>query len=144
MSPEQSTLLANLLSEYSDVFAEDEFDLGSFTSIEHTIDTGDAKPIKQGIRRTPACFVGEEEDVGRWRYSTLPNGASTPVLIRKLDNTVRWCFDYRALNNLTVKGTFPLLLVEDCLDSLSGNVWFSKLDANSAYWQVRIKPEYRK
>jgi len=47
LSAEQSTRLANLLSEYSDVFAEDEFDLGNFTSIEHTIDTADAKPINK-------------------------------------------------------------------------------------------------
>jgi hypothetical protein len=32
-------------------------------------------------------------------------------------------------------------LVDECLDTLAGNVWYSKLDANSAYWQVKIKPE---
>ena len=138
------------MSEYSDVFAEDEFDLGNFTCIEHTIDTGDAKPIKQGIRRTPAWFAGEEEahlkkmlDAGVIQES-ISEWASAPVLIRKRDGTVMWCIDYRALTNVTVKDTFPLPLVEDCLDSLSGNVCFSKLDANSAYWQVRIKPEDRK
>ena len=38
---------------------------------------------------------------------------------------------------------FPLPLVEECLDTLAGNIWYSKLDANSAYWQVKIKPEDR-
>ena len=37
--------------------------------------------------------------------------------------------------------SFPLPLVDECLDTLPGNVWYSKLDANSAYWQVKIKPE---
>ena len=46
-----------------------------------------------------------------------------------------------ALNALTTKDVFPLPLVEECLDTLAGNVWYSKLDANSAYWQVKIKPE---
>jgi hypothetical protein len=31
--------------------------------------------------------------------------------------------------------------VDECLDTLAGNVWYSKLDANSTYWQVKIKPE---
>ncbi|MBV2113414.1 MAG: DDE-type integrase/transposase/recombinase [Candidatus Thiodiazotropha sp. (ex Ctena orbiculata)] len=48
------------------------------------------------------------------------------------------------MNNLTVKDTFPLPIIEDCLDTLAGNVWFSKLDANSAYWQVLINPKDRK
>ena len=67
--------------------------------------------------------------------------ASAPVLIRKRCGSVRWCVDYRALNALTIKDVFPLPLVDECLDTLAGNVWYSKLDANSAYWQVKIKPE---
>jgi transposase InsO family protein len=70
--------------------------------------------------------------------------ASAPVLVRKRDGKVRWCIDYRALNSVTVKDVFPLPLVEDCLDTLAGNIWFSKLDANSAYWQVRINEKDRK
>jgi hypothetical protein len=69
--------------------------------------------------------------------------ASAPVLIRKRCGSVRWCVDYRALNALTTKEGFPLPLVDECLDTLAGNVWYSKLDANSAYWQVKIKPEDR-
>ncbi len=43
------------------MFAKNEFDLGSFTSLEHDIDTENARPVKQIMRRTPACFAGEEE-----------------------------------------------------------------------------------
>ena len=45
---------------------------------------------------------------------------------------------------MTVKNTFPLPIIEVCLDTLAGNVWFSKLDANSAYWQVLVNPEETK
>ena len=126
-----------------------DFDLGNFTAIEHAIDTKDAKPIKQHMRRNPACFVEEEShlkkmlDAGVIKES-VSEWASSPVLIRKRDGSVRWCIDYRALNDVTVKDTFPLPLVEDCLDTLAGNIWFSKLDANSAYWQVQVKEEDRK
>jgi hypothetical protein len=49
------------LSEYSDVIAHDDLDLGNFTELEHAIDTGTAKPEKQRMPITPACFVDEEE-----------------------------------------------------------------------------------
>ena len=151
LNAEEQVQLADLLIEYEDVFAQSEFDLGNFSDIVHTIDTGSSKPVKQRMRRTPACFVGEEEahldkmikagviqpSVSEW--------ASAPVLVRKRDGTVRWCVDYRALNSVTTKDVFPLPLVEDCLDTLAGNKWFSKLDANSAYWQVKIsEPDQKK
>ena len=55
--------------------------------------------------------------------------SSALVLVRKRDGTIRWCVDYRALNSVTTKDVFPLPLVDDCLDTLAGNSWFSKLDA---------------
>jgi hypothetical protein len=99
----------------------------------------------QRIRHTPLGFAGEEEDqlkkmlnAGVIRPS-VSEWASASVLIRKRCGSVRWCVDYRALNALTIKDVFPLPLVDECLDTLAGNVWYSKLDANSAYWQVKIK-----
>ena len=70
--------------------------------------------------------------------------ASPPVLVRKRDGGVRWCIDYRKLNTVTRKDVYPLPNIDECLDTLSGNTWFSKLDANSAYWQVKIREEDRK
>ena len=95
-------------------------------------------------------FVDEEEahlqkmlDAGVIQPS-ISERASAPVLIRKRDGGVRWCIDYRALNLVAVKYVFPLPLIEECLDTLAGNIWYSKFDANSSYWQVGIKPEDRK
>ena len=47
--------------EYEDVFAKHEFDLGNFTGIQHNIDTGKAKPVKQRMRRTPVCYAEGED-----------------------------------------------------------------------------------
>lgn len=141
----QRTLLMDLLEEYKDVFAQNEFDLGSFTDIEHSIDTGFAPPIKQRMRRTPLDFVQVEEnhlqtmlEAGIIKQSNS-EWASLPVLVRKKDGKVRWCIDYRKLNSVTKKDVYPLPLIEECIDTLSGNEWFSKLDANSAYYQIKVK-----
>ena len=56
----QKSEVKRLLSEYSDVFAQDDLDLGNFTELEHAIDMGTAKPVKLRMRRTPAWFVDEE------------------------------------------------------------------------------------
>lgn len=50
-----------LITQYSDVFADSDLDLGEFTGIEYHIETGEAWPVKQLMRRTPAVFQGEEE-----------------------------------------------------------------------------------
>ena len=46
---------------FQDVFAKTEFDLCHLNEIEHSTDTGQSRPIKQRMRRTPACFASEEE-----------------------------------------------------------------------------------
>ena len=147
LNEQEQTQLSELLCEFEDVFAKSEFDLGKFNTIQHGIDTGTNRPVKQRIRRTPLGFAGEEEaqlkkmlSAGVIRQS-VSEWTVAPVLIRKRCGSVRWCVDYRALNALTIKDVFPLPLVDECLDTLAGNVWYSKLDANSAYWQVKIKPE---
>ena len=43
------------------MFAKSEFDLRKFNTIQHGIDTGTNRPVKQRIRRTPLGFAGEEE-----------------------------------------------------------------------------------
>ncbi|KAL2246590.1 UNVERIFIED_CONTAM: Transposon Tf2-12 polyprotein [Sesamum indicum] len=67
-----------------------------------------------------------------------PYGA--PVLFqKKADGSLRLCCDYRALNKIIVKNKYPIPLVADCFDRLSGANYFTKIDLRSGYWQVRVK-----
>ena len=61
---------------------------------------------------------------------------SSPVVcIRKKDGTLRLCGDYRELNRRTVPDWHPIPRVQETLDSLGGNSWFSVLDQGKAYHQ---------
>ena len=67
--------------------------------------------------------------------------ASPIVLVKKKDGSVRFCVDFRRLNDITVKDVFPLPRTTDLLESFQGAKIFSTLDAAAGYWQVPLTEE---
>lgn len=65
--------------------------------------------------------------------------ASPIVMVRKSDNSVRVCCDFRKLNKLTVFDPEPMTTADDIFVKLKGCQYFSKFDLSKGYWQVRMK-----
>ena len=78
--------------------------------------------------------------VGLVQPSKAPYGASM-LFQKKQDISLRMCVDYRALNKVTIKNKFLILLAVELFDRLSKAEYFTKLDLRSGYWQVRVVEE---
>ena len=144
LNDEESAEFGEVLIQYQGLFAKNNNDLGCFTEMEHSIDTGDTPPVKQWMRRTPLCFCDEEEAYLKKMLDskvTQPSNsewASPSVLIQKKDGSVCWTIDFHAINAVTWKDSFPLPLIEECLDALEGVQYMSTLDMNSGYFQFAM------
>ncbi|GBM48452.1 Transposon Ty3-I Gag-Pol polyprotein [Araneus ventricosus] len=149
LNEEQRTAVKKLLNEFQDLFSTCDADVGRCNMTQHRINTGDHPPIKQYPRRLPLArkeeaehLVQEMVDNGIIEESSGP-WASPIVLVKKKDGSTRFCVDYRKLNEITKKDSYPLPRIDDTLDALNGSQWFTTLDLKSGYWQVEVRPEDR-
>ena len=136
--------LRNTTNLHENVFSKDDYDLGHTNLVEHTIDTGNAKPIKQPPRWVPIAFAGEEckaleklHAQGVIHFSTSP-WSGPIVLVWKKSGQVHPCVDYQQLNKVTRDVVCPFPGTQDYLDAMSGADMFSIMDITSAYNQVSV------
>ena len=145
LSVEEREKLERLIKEFADVFAWSDDDLGFCELLLHRIFLTDARPRKQPYRRIPPALLEEVrkhiDDLlrrGIIRPSMSPYAAPI-VVVRKKGGEIRLCCDYRALNDITRKDSFPLPRIDECLDALGGATVFSSLDAASGYHQLGVE-----
>ena len=141
--------LSVLLEKYSQVFVNGPDDpLGRTCAVEHSIDTGESRPIKQRPYRIPVHLhhvvdqqVEEMLARGLIRPSNSP-WSSPIVLAPEKDGAYRFCVDdFRHLNAVTRKDAYPMPRVDEIFDKLGGARYFSTLDLASGYWQVPVNEE---
>lgn len=76
-------------------------------------------------------------DKGFIRVSSLP--AAAPVLmVKKPGGGIRFCVDYRGLNNITKKDRYPLPLLSKTLRTIAKVRWFTKVDVIAAFYKIRV------
>ena len=135
--------MKTFIAKNSDVFAKNSTDLPGTTVLSYKIDTGDAAPFRlRPYRATPADRIEIEKqtkemlDAGIIKESNSP--WSFPVcLMTKKDGTKRFCIDYRNLNKLCKREFFPLITMEDVVQTMSEHhpTIFSTLDLRQGYLQ---------
>ena len=66
---------------------------------------------------------------------------ASPILFTKKPNGgLRFCIDYRKLNNITRKDRYPLPLLDKTLARINRAKIFTKLDIRQAFYQIRMDP----
>ena len=127
--------------------------LGCTSQVEHSIDTGDARPVKKNPYRTShALKPVVEEHINEMLEKEIIEPSKSPwsssiVLVQKKsrDGSIkyRFCVDYRNLNAETKPDAYPIPNITDTLDSLGQSKIFTVLDIASGYHQIPIKPEHK-
>ena len=135
-----------LLKAYEDVFSLKDTPVGlaNVPKSEIALKPG-AEPQKNNRqynshaqRSTVEEHVKQMEKDGVIRPSHSP-WASPVLLVGKKDGGIRFCIDYRAVNERTIKDAHPLPRIRDIFDQLAGATIFSTLDLKSAYWQMPME-----
>jgi len=97
------------------------------------------------LRRHPRAHLDEiDRQVDELLQNDFVEPAASPrasnvELVKKKDGSFRLCVDYRRLNAVTYKDSYPLPHIDTCLGSMNGAVWFSTLDLRSGYHNIPIR-----
>ena len=147
LSEDQQREVRQLLEEYSDVLT----DIPGKTNLaECNIELTDDIPFRVKAYPVPYALKKEtDKEVTEMMKadiieSSVSEYASSPVVVRKPDGSVRYCIDFRKLNAKTVFDAEPVPNQEVILNRMGGDNFISRLDLTKGFWQVPIKEEDRK
>ena len=106
--------------------------------------------VQQSYNTIPRPSHGEDknciEDLlnKKWIIHSQSSYSSPVVAVRKKDGSLQLCCDYRKLNSKKISHRHPLPRIQNIIDNLGGNNFFSLLDQNKAYQQLQRDPNSRK
>ena len=147
--PAMQTDLRNLIDSFADIFSETPQAGGAnIPPLEHTIDLvpGAKPPFRRNCRLSPSEMIELKSQV----TELLAKGIITPInspygapvlFVKKPSGGFRFCLDYRALNEITVKLRYPLPRIDDLLDAARGATCYSSLDMAGGFHQLLISEE---
>jgi hypothetical protein len=114
--------------------------------VEHTIEfEARATSMITTPYRHPKRFKDEIEKtikellaMGHIRPIMSPSTSSF-IMVLKKDGTLQMCIDYRALNKKTIKNRYPILRIDELMDELHGEFFFTKIGLQSKYHQISVR-----
>ncbi|EDN03595.1 hypothetical protein HCAG_01460 [Histoplasma mississippiense (nom. inval.)] len=145
MSATEGGRTQRLFTDYKDVFSEKEAAKFPDTKVRHKIHLEEGATAPYGplynlsVKELDVLrkYLEEAQSKNWIRPSKSPAGA--PILfVPKKDGRLRLCVDYRGLNKVTVKDRYPLPLIDEMIDRLSGARVFSKIGIRDAYHRIRV------
>ncbi|XP_068204955.1 uncharacterized protein [Palaemon carinicauda] len=118
---------------------------GRCTMLDHDIKLQPgAAPIKQAFYRTSQKKLGiMKEEVNYLIREGLAEPSASPwaspcLLVGKKNGKFRLCTDYRKINNLTIKDSYPLPRIQDIIDQVSNSTYLTQIDLLKGYYQIKL------
>ena len=147
ISDHEKEQLKTLISKYSKIFASNPRKPTPVRNMAHRIITNDAQPVRLKPYRIPHAWDNEVSnqvqqmlDNGIIRPSSSPWNAPV-ILVKKKDDSMRFVCDFRGLNDVTKKDSYPLPHIRDVIDKMEGAKFLTTLDAATAYWSMPVAEE---
>ena len=143
-TPVQNRLIS-LLEEYDSHFAQDETSIGMTTLTSMSIDTSTANPVSQKpypIAMKHYDWVKTEIEkllAAKVIHSSCSSWSAPIIVVPKGDGDKHLVIDYRALNKVTRKFTWPMPKVEDIFSKLNGATYFTTLDFHAGYHHIPLE-----
>ena len=143
----QKVMVESFLSNLVEGFTKSKNDLTITNADQHSMTMTSKERVKLGPSRLPLvkrkalkCELDRLLKLGVIEPSKS-SWASPVVLVTKKGRSLRLCVDFRCVNHLTLKDSYPFPRIDDSIDALRGSKWFSTLDLASGYWQVPMNPK---
>ena len=143
LTPVQNSLKL-LLEEYDLQFAQDEMSIGMTPLTSMSIDTGTTDPVSQKpypIAMKHYDWVKNEIEkllTAKVIHSSHSSWSAPIIVVPKGDGGKCLVIDYRALNKVTRKFTWPIPKVEDIFSKLNGATYFTTLDLHAGYHHIPL------
>ena len=144
------TLLSNSQQEMLDSFLDRKLPLfdavsGKTKNVAHIIDTGESRPIKQ--RYYPVSPILQKimhNEVDKMLKEGVIEPSESPwsspvVMVKKPQNEYRFCIDFRKINEITKRDSYPLPYIDAILNKLKDAKYISTIDLKNGYWQVPLE-----
>eukprot|EP00795_Rhopilema_esculentum_P011292 gene11292-biopygen11554 len=144
LSAQEKSQLEQLLMDYQDVFAANTKKPQQTPLVKHRIITNDALPVNRKQHRVPVAWQDElKQQVSEMLSNGIIRPSASPwnapvLLVKKKDNSIRFVCDFRGVNDVTKRDTYPLPHIKDVIDKMAGARYWSTLDAASAYWSIPL------
>ena len=145
----EQLIVREMLRQEAGAFAISDDDVGCVENLEFEIQLKDNQPVQKNYISIPKPLHGEvkeylEDLINRnWICKSRSAYSSSMVCVRKEDGSLRLCIDYRELNKKTYPERQPIPRIQNILNGLGDNKWFTVLDQGKAYHQGFMAEESR-
>ena len=133
-----------LLTDYYDIFSLEPGELGCTSLVKHESRVVDDEPFKERFQRISPPMV---DKVRAYVKEMLVAGAIHPnqspycdavMLVKKKDRGLCFCIDFHKFNVRMKKDSYPLVHIQEAIESLVGVGYFSCLDLKAGFWQITM------